>query len=179
MRPYIAERLNAVLASALLSARGNVAVNQASAGAPLKVAYKGSGRLANLHMLDARSENDLLKWQVLDLEQINAKIGDPPPEVTVGKISLADFYARIIVSDQGRLNLADLIRREVNPLLNWRRRRSRSPRRNPPQRRSRPRSRCRSIARWPAASPRKPPRKAAPQRPRWPSQRLIRRHHGR
>ena len=73
VRPYLAARLNAVLASALLSARGNVAVNQASAGAPLKVAYKGSGRLANLHMLDARSENDLLKWQVLDLEQINAK----------------------------------------------------------------------------------------------------------
>ena len=115
MRPYIAERLNAVLASALLSARGSVAVNQASAGAPLKVAYKGSGRLANLHMLDARSENDLLKWQVLDLEQINAKIGEPPPEVTVGKVSLADFYARIIVSDQGRLNLADLIRREGQP----------------------------------------------------------------
>jgi uncharacterized protein involved in outer membrane biogenesis len=115
VRPYLAERLNAVLASALLSARGNVAVNQASAGAPLKVAYKGSGRLANLHMLDARSENDLLKWQVLDLEQINAKIGEPPPEVTVGKVSLADFYARIIVSDQGRLNLADLIKREGQP----------------------------------------------------------------
>ncbi len=115
VRPYLAARLNAVLASALLSARGNVAVNQASAGAPLKVAYKGSGRLANLHMLDARSENDLLKWQVLDLEQINAKIGEPPPEVTVGKISLADFYARIIVSDQGRLNLADLIKREGQP----------------------------------------------------------------
>jgi hypothetical protein len=115
VRPYLAARLNAVLASALLSARGNVAVNQATAGAPLKVAYKGSGRLANLHMLDARSENDLLKWQVLDLEQITAKIGDPPPEVTVGKVSLADFYARVIVSDQGRLNLADLIRREGQP----------------------------------------------------------------
>ena len=65
--------------------------------------------------LDASSENDLLKWQVLDLEQINAKIGDPPLEVTVGKLSLADFYARVIVSDQGRLNLADLIRREGQP----------------------------------------------------------------
>ncbi len=88
-------------------------MTQAAADAPLKVAYKGNARLANLHLLDARGENDLLKWQVLDLEQIDAKIGEgPPPEVTVGKISLSDFYARIIVSEQGRLNLADLIKRE-------------------------------------------------------------------
>lgn len=112
VRPYIAARLNAVLASALLSARGNVVLSQAAADAALKVGYKGSARLANLHLLDARGENDLLKWQVLDVEQINAKLGEPPPEVTLGKISLSDFYARIIVSEQGRLNLADLIRRE-------------------------------------------------------------------
>ena len=112
VRPYLAARLNAVLASALLSARGNVVLAQAAADAPLKVGYKGNARLANLHMLDARGENDLLKWQVLDLDQINAKIGEGPPDVAVGKISLSDFYARIIVSEQGRLNLADLIKRE-------------------------------------------------------------------
>lgn len=112
VRPYLAARLNAVLASALLSARGQVALNQAAAAAPLKVAYKGSARLANLHLLDARGEDDLLKWQVLDLEQIDAKVGEPPPEVAVGRIALSDFYARVIVSGQGRLNLADLIKRE-------------------------------------------------------------------
>jgi hypothetical protein len=101
-----------VLARGQLSARGNGVLSQIAADAPLKVGYKGSARLANLHLLDARGENDLLKWQVLDVEQINAKVGDPPLEVTLGKISLSDFYARIIVSDQGRLNLADLIKRE-------------------------------------------------------------------
>jgi hypothetical protein len=112
VRPYLAARLNAVLARGQLSARGNVVLSQTAADTPVKVGYKGSARLANLHLLDARGENDLLKWQVLDLEQINAKVGDPPLEVTLGKISLSDFYARIIVSDQGRLNLADLIKRE-------------------------------------------------------------------
>jgi hypothetical protein len=112
VRPYLATRLNAVLASALLSARGNVVIGQAATEAPLKIGYKGNARLANLHLLDARGENDLLKWQVLDLEQVNAIVGEPPPDVTLGKISLSDFYARIIVSEQGRLNLADLIKRE-------------------------------------------------------------------
>ena len=112
VRPYLAARLNAVLANALLSARGNAAVSQAATGAPLKVAYKGNARLANLHVLDARGEDDLLKWQVLDLEQIDAKGGELPPEVTVGKVALSDFYARVIVSAQGRLNLADLVKRE-------------------------------------------------------------------
>ncbi|HKO68331.1 MAG TPA: DUF748 domain-containing protein, partial [Burkholderiaceae bacterium] len=117
VRPYLAARLNAVLASALLSARGNLAINQTSAAAPIKIAYTGNGRLANVHLLDARSENDLLKWQALDVEQISAKIGEPVPEVTVGKLTLADFYARVIVSDQGRLNLIDLVKRDGQPAI--------------------------------------------------------------
>lgn len=112
VRPYLAARLNAVLASALLSARGNIAIDKTSAEAPLKLGYKGNARLANLHLLDARGEDDLLKWQVLDLDQIALNLTEGPPEFTVGKVALSDFYARVIVSEQGRLNLADLIRRE-------------------------------------------------------------------
>ncbi len=115
VRPYLAARLNAVLARAEASARGRVTVEQPADVAPLRVAYKGSARLGNLHLLDARSENDLLKWQVLDLEQIDLKLGDGSPNVVVGRLALSDFYARVIVSEQGRLNLVDLIKRDDAP----------------------------------------------------------------
>ena len=111
VRPYLAARLNAVLARAEASARGNVTVNQKADAAPLHINYKGSARLGNLHLLDARGENDLLKWQVLDLDQIDLKLGDEVPKVVVGKLALSDFYARVIVSEQGRLNLADIVKR--------------------------------------------------------------------
>ncbi len=112
VRPYLAARLNAVLARAEASARGRVTIDQPAHTAPLHIAYKGSARLGNLHVLDARGENDLLKWQVLDLDQIDLKLGDGPPTVAVGKLGLSDFYARVILSDQGRLNLVDLIKRD-------------------------------------------------------------------
>jgi hypothetical protein len=115
VRPYLAARLNAVLARAEASARGRVTFDQPAEAAPLRITYKGSARLGNLHLLDARSENDLLKWQVLDLDQIDLKVGDGPPNVAIGKLALSDFYARVIVSEQGRLNLVDLIRREEVP----------------------------------------------------------------
>jgi hypothetical protein len=100
------------LARAELSARGSVSVSQPPGEeAPLAVGYRGNARLTNLHVLDARGESDLLDWQVLELSQIAARLGQGPPEVAVGKIGLSDFYARVIVSDQGRLNLVDLVKR--------------------------------------------------------------------
>lgn len=111
VRPYLATRLNATLARAEASARGQVTVHQPRPAGPLEIAYRGNARLANLHLLDARSENDLLRWQTLDVEQIDLRISEAPPRVAVGKIALSDFYARMIVSDQGRLNLVDLVRR--------------------------------------------------------------------
>ncbi len=115
VRPYLAQYLNATLARAELSGRGRVTVGKASDEAPMRMEYKGSTRLGNLHLLDASGESDLLKWQVLDLDQIDAKLGEGPPQVTVGKIALSDFYARVIVSDQGRLNLVDVFKRGDAP----------------------------------------------------------------
>jgi hypothetical protein len=106
LRPYIADRLNATLAKAELSGRGTVAVKQPSPDAPLSLTYMGNARLANLHALDGTGENDLLKWQVLDVQGIDVKTGEGAPAIALEKVTLSDFYARVIVSEQGRLNLA-------------------------------------------------------------------------
>jgi uncharacterized protein involved in outer membrane biogenesis len=109
LRPYVADRLNATLAKAELSGRGTFSI-VAPAGATPRLAYNGTARLANLHLLDGAGESDLLKWQVLDLSGIDVKVGEGAPVAAVGKVALNDFYARIIVSEQGRLNLADLLK---------------------------------------------------------------------
>ena len=111
VRPYIAPYISATLARAEVSGRGRVTVEKGPDQAPLRIRYTGSGQLANLHLLDAHGEDDLLKWQVLDLEQIDARVGEGPPSVAVGRIELSDFYARVIVSEQGRLNLVDVFKR--------------------------------------------------------------------
>jgi len=112
LRPYVASRLNMVIARVELSGQGAASAAQAGRGEPLKLSYAGDARLSNLHMLDAGGDNDLLKWQSLDATAIDLKLGDGPPRVDVGRVALSDFYARIILSEEGRLNLADLIKRE-------------------------------------------------------------------
>ena len=112
LRPYVADRLNATLAKAELSGRGTLALAKPAGQLPIRLGYNGTVRLANLHALDSNGENDLLKWQVLDLQEVDVKAGDGPPFVSVGKVTLSDFYARVIVSERGRLNLVDIVRRE-------------------------------------------------------------------
>lgn len=113
LRPYFASRLNATLAKAELSGRGTVDAKQPAAGAPLGIRYRGTARVANLHALDASGETDLLKWQVLDLDGIDVQAGEGDPVVSLGKATLSDFYARVIVSEHGRLNLADLVKSDA------------------------------------------------------------------
>lgn len=114
LRPYLAARLNGDLASAEVSGRGSLAVSKPNAQSVLRAAYNGSARLANFHALDGIG-NDLLRWQALDIDKVAVKIGDAPPVVDLGKITLSDFFARVIVSDQGRLNLLDLVKRDAAP----------------------------------------------------------------
>jgi hypothetical protein len=57
LRPYVADRINATLARAELSGRGTVTVTQPAKEAALKLNYKGTARLSNLHMLDSSGES--------------------------------------------------------------------------------------------------------------------------
>ncbi len=112
VRPYLASRINATLARAELSGRGRVTLARADGAAPLRASYLGNARIGNLHLLDAGGENDLLRWQVLDLDRIEARVGEGPLHLGLGSLALSDFYARVIVSEQGSLNLVDLFRRK-------------------------------------------------------------------
>ena len=113
LRPYIAAQVNGVLASAEVSAKGTLLISKPKSDAALRLAYNGNARLSNFHALDVAS-NDLLKWQALDIDKVAVKLDDGPPVVELGKVALSDFFARVIVSDQGRLNLLDVIKRDTS-----------------------------------------------------------------
>ncbi len=77
LRPYVASRLNATLAKRRAVGAGHRDARQAAAAScRCDVAYKGTARLSNLHVLDGDGESDLLKWQVLDLEGVDVKAGE-------------------------------------------------------------------------------------------------------
>lgn len=112
LRPYFAPYLNAVVASAEASARGNFELSLPAGQAPV-YGYSGKAQLAKLHVLEADGETDLLRWQSLAVDKLKLRSarGETPLALEIGQVALKDFYARIILSAQGKLNLADVIKR--------------------------------------------------------------------
>jgi hypothetical protein len=72
--------------------------------------FKGSAGLSDFHAIDAVEEEDLLKWQRLQLDGIDGDL--KPLRLTTGQVSLNQVYSRIIIRKDGTLNLQDLNRKE-------------------------------------------------------------------
>ncbi|MET3106162.1 uncharacterized protein involved in outer membrane biogenesis [Oxalobacteraceae bacterium GrIS 2.11] len=104
LQPYFTQFLNIDLEKGNVSTTG-----QAGWQAPGEVTYQGSLKLANFITSDKATSDDFLKWGLLEISGINLDVGGSQPRITLGKINLSDFYARAILSDQGKLNLRDVI----------------------------------------------------------------------
>lgn len=111
LRPYIKQFANALLTSASVWAKGKLALDtrkDPTRGEALQAAYDGSARVTNLALLDGGGENDLLRWQVLNIDTVKLRTGAEVPEIDLSTVQLSDFYARAILSPEGRLNLVDV-----------------------------------------------------------------------
>lgn len=105
---YFSNVLNVTLTSGLLSAKGKLAVTPPLEQQKFALSYNGSAAVNNLRMQDKVTSTDFLRWRSLDLAGIQAKLGGRP-QVSLDKVSLNNFYARAILSEQGRLNLRDIV----------------------------------------------------------------------
>lgn len=73
------------------------------------VRYRGNAMVLNLRMADKLTNERFVRWAALRAERIDASIGHGPPRVVVGEVVLADFYARVILNSNAKLNLSDII----------------------------------------------------------------------
>ncbi len=107
LQGWAGDRLNALVTRGDLSFKGRVK----SGGAPMSVAVKGDARLTNLNLLDRENAADLLSWRSFDVGGIN--LTTAPLKVDVATVSLSDFFAKIILSPAGRLNLKDILKHDI------------------------------------------------------------------
>jgi uncharacterized protein involved in outer membrane biogenesis len=114
LRPYFAPFLNVSVKSAEASARGTAEFALPGEGAPPRYAYSGNARLTNVDVFAADGTTELLRWQALSAERIRLRSGTPLA-LGVGQVELSDFYARVILDTEGKLNLANLIRKPGEP----------------------------------------------------------------
>lgn len=113
LAPYLSEVLNVSVLRADTSFKGRVNLKVDDAGTALSVA--GDAALEDLQVQTlAQSEplrpaEELLNWKSLNLTGLNVALAPgTATRVDVAGTVLSDFYARVILSEAGRLNLQDL-----------------------------------------------------------------------
>ncbi|MGF6709698.1 uncharacterized protein involved in outer membrane biogenesis [Luteibacter sp. W1I16] len=100
--------LNVRVDSGLLSLDGQVRYNDRG-NAPARVAYRGQATLGRVRVLDKVTDADFLRWASLSASNMVVRMGEAAPHVVIGGLALDDFYARVIINANGRLNLQDVV----------------------------------------------------------------------
>ena len=88
-----------------ISAKGAVSASKAPEK-ELSIKYDGTFLLANVATMDKVNGDDFVKFKSLFLKNLSA--GYNPLFVRIKDISLSDFYVRIIVNEDGTLNLKNV-----------------------------------------------------------------------
>lgn len=119
LEPYFGDALNLELPRADASFRGGVDVAVAAAGTTVRI--QGDAALQDVRANSVLAQvgtdagpptsDELLSWKALSLRGIDLTL-QPGRPLTLGvaETALSDFYARVVINDQGRINLQNLVR---------------------------------------------------------------------
>ncbi|MBN8486849.1 MAG: DUF748 domain-containing protein, partial [Burkholderiales bacterium] len=111
LAPYAAADWPVTLARAALDGQGSIDAQLRDEG--LALAVSGQARVSDLRLLGApgtpSARDELLSWRELVLDALEWRSAPgQAPSLALGKLALSDFYASLVVTEQGRLNLNDL-----------------------------------------------------------------------
>ena len=72
--------------------------------------FKGSAGIRAFHSIDAVDEEDLLKWESLQFDEIKGNL--EPFNLSIHQVALNNVYSRIVVRKDGTLNLQNLVEKK-------------------------------------------------------------------
>ncbi len=104
-QPYFVDKIKVQVTRGSLSTAGRFSLAEDGKGKP-RIRYAGKISVSRLATIDKAFANNFINWKQLYFDQIDA--GYNPFFVHIKGISLADFYARIIVNPDGTLNLRNV-----------------------------------------------------------------------
>jgi len=110
LEPYFGQFLNIALTSGLVSNKGEATVKLDTVG--LKAGYKGSLTLGDFVAVDKLNSSDFLKWKSLYFGGIDFRL--EPLAINIGEIALTDFFSRLILNKDGKLNVADIVKKQAS-----------------------------------------------------------------
>ncbi|MCW5622323.1 MAG: DUF748 domain-containing protein, partial [Burkholderiales bacterium] len=109
LQPYFTDKVNILLSSGDASAKGKALLAMTTDG---KIAggFKGEASLTDFASIEKASSEDLLKWQSLFVGGIDYDF--EPMALSIEEVALSNFFTRIIIFPDGRLNLQDIMVKE-------------------------------------------------------------------
>lgn len=107
--PYAASSLNATVRAITLGAKGNAEFVAAAGNAPMKAGWKGGVEITDVDLQDRVNNDDFLNWKRLGFSGMDISVAGDKIGARLGDIALEDFYGRVLLNAQGRLNVMDLV----------------------------------------------------------------------
>jgi hypothetical protein len=112
LQPYLDPYVNLRLMSAKASAAGDLRV-QGTAKEPVASAHwRGKVALEDLRALDRLNDAEFLRFKNLSLDGADIAWRPAAFEADFGQVALDDFYGRVIINDDGRINLRDIVKHD-------------------------------------------------------------------
>jgi len=114
-QPLVAPLTTFTLNSGRVTASGDLALTTRADGSPV-VRWSGDGSLTDVEAFDRASGEELFRWKSLALAR--TEVVSEPLKVEIGQVALADFFVRLILRADGRLNLRELVARPEEAAAN-------------------------------------------------------------
>ncbi len=106
LKSYVEPHVNVTLVSGAVAAKGRLAVDVPE-DRDASATWNGDVSVTDFAALDRPTASDLARWKRLAIE--GAEIATSPPRVNVTRIAAEDYFARLIVYQDGTINFARLL----------------------------------------------------------------------
>lgn len=112
LQPYLEPHVNVVLASAKASLAGELNLEGSTEEPVAAARWRGRAALGEVRALDRINDAEFLRFKNLQIEGSDIGWRAGALQADLGAVALEDFYGRLIVNADGRLNLLDVRRQE-------------------------------------------------------------------
>lgn len=107
LKPYLESQTNVIVTSGTVAAAGRVTYAEAGPAGP-QARYAGDVVVSGFGSLDRPGSQELARWKTLALTGID--VTTAPFNVAMASVSLDEFYARLILDADAKLNVLQLLK---------------------------------------------------------------------
>ncbi|MDQ7990259.1 MAG: DUF748 domain-containing protein [Candidatus Dactylopiibacterium sp.] len=105
VQPYVDDLYRVLINRGRLSANGRLLLDMSQPGTP-DVRYAGTLAVDGFNAMDRLNETDFMRWRHFSTDALQFRTR--PLTITTRTVTLEDFFTRLILDEQGRLNVREL-----------------------------------------------------------------------